>query len=197
MLCGSWNRASRAGILSRVTTQTAAPARRRRAALAITLGVVVVLLIGFFLFAGLYTDALWFGKLGYSQVLYTEWLTIATLFVIGFLAMAVPVIVTVQLAYRLRRHPWVRPRTVDQVQRHRAEVPVSGGRGQDELDGRSRRGRYRLGQSGVRGCDGDQAEHRRHDGDERSSHGAESRYRVGREVAPMLTGSGARCTPGR
>ncbi len=63
---------------------------------------MVVLLIGFFLFAGLYTDALWFGKLGYSGVLYTEWLTIAALFVIGFLAMAVPVIVTIQLAYRLR-----------------------------------------------------------------------------------------------
>lgn len=63
---------------------------------------MVVLLIGFFLFAGLYTDALWFGKLGYSGVLYTEWLTIAALFVVGFLAMAVPVIVTIQLAYRLR-----------------------------------------------------------------------------------------------
>lgn len=63
---------------------------------------MVVLLIGFFLFAGLYTDALWFGKLGYSGVLYTEWLTIAALFVIGLLAMAVPVIVTIQLAYRLR-----------------------------------------------------------------------------------------------
>jgi uncharacterized membrane protein (UPF0182 family) len=66
------------------------------------LGVVVVLLIGFFLFAGLYTDALWFGKLGFSSVLYTEWLTIATLFVVGFLGMAVPVVLTVQLAYRLR-----------------------------------------------------------------------------------------------
>ncbi|MGN6445516.1 UPF0182 family membrane protein [Amnibacterium sp.] len=85
-----------------MTTQAAAPARRRRAALAITLGVVVVLLIGFFLFAGLYTDALWFGKLGYSGVLYTEWLTIASLFVVGFVAMAGPVILTIQLAYRLR-----------------------------------------------------------------------------------------------
>jgi uncharacterized membrane protein (UPF0182 family) len=66
------------------------------------LGVVVVLLIGFFLFAGLYTDALWFGKLGFSSVLYTEWLTIAALFVVGFLGMAVPVAVTIQLAYRLR-----------------------------------------------------------------------------------------------
>ena len=85
-----------------MTTQAAAPARRRRAVLAITLGVVVVLLIGFFLFAGLYTDALWFGQLGYSTVLYTEWITIALLFVVGFLGMAVPVILTIQLAYRLR-----------------------------------------------------------------------------------------------
>jgi hypothetical protein len=63
---------------------------------------VVVLLIGFFLFAGLYTDALWFGQLGSSSVLSTERLTIASLFAVGFLAMAVPVILTIQLAYRLR-----------------------------------------------------------------------------------------------
>ncbi|MBW4042198.1 MAG: UPF0182 family protein [Acidobacteria bacterium] len=85
-----------------MTTQAAAPARRRRAVLAITLGVVVVLLIGFFLFAGLYTDALWFGQLGYSPVLYTEWVSIAGLFLIGFLGMAAPVLLTIQLAYRLR-----------------------------------------------------------------------------------------------
>ena len=85
-----------------MTTPAAAPARRRRAALAITLGVVVVLLIGFFLFAGLYTDALWFGQLGFQNVLFTQWTAIAGLFVVGFLSMAVPVAVTVQLAYRLR-----------------------------------------------------------------------------------------------
>ena len=85
-----------------MTTQTAAPARRRRAALAITLGVVVVLLIGFFLFAGLYTDVLWFGQLGFQSVLFTEWLTISVLFVIGFVGMAVPVALTIQLAHRLR-----------------------------------------------------------------------------------------------
>ncbi|HET6826231.1 MAG TPA: UPF0182 family protein [Amnibacterium sp.] len=85
-----------------VTTPAAAPARRRRAALAITLGIVVVLLIGFFLFAGLYADVLWYDQLGYLRVLLTEWLTISTLFVLGFLGMAVPVFVTIQLAYRLR-----------------------------------------------------------------------------------------------
>jgi uncharacterized membrane protein (UPF0182 family) len=85
-----------------VTTQAAAPTRRRRAALAITLGVVVVLLIGFFLFAGLYADVLWYDQLGFLRVLLTEWLTIVSLFVIGFLGMAAPVFVTIQLAYRLR-----------------------------------------------------------------------------------------------
>jgi uncharacterized membrane protein (UPF0182 family) len=85
-----------------VTSPAASPARRRRAALAITLGAVVVLLIAFFIFAGLYTDVLWFAQLGYQNVLITEWLTIGTLFVLGFLGMAVPVFVSIQLAYRLR-----------------------------------------------------------------------------------------------
>ncbi|MGN6743128.1 MAG: UPF0182 family membrane protein [Amnibacterium sp.] len=85
-----------------VTTQAAAPARRRRAALAITSGVVVVLLIGFFLFAGLYADVLWYDQLGYLRVLLTEWLTITSLFVLGFLGMAAPVFLSIQLAYRLR-----------------------------------------------------------------------------------------------
>ena len=63
---------------------------------------MVVLLIGFFLFAGLYTDALWFGQLGFQNVLYTEWLTIAVLFLVGFIGMAVPLALSIQLAYRLR-----------------------------------------------------------------------------------------------
>ncbi len=62
----------------------------------------MVLLIAFFLFAGLYADALWYTQLGFQNVLFTEWLTIAALFAVGFLGMAVPVAVTIQLAYRLR-----------------------------------------------------------------------------------------------
>ncbi|MDQ1531170.1 MAG: uncharacterized protein QOE37_1275, partial [Microbacteriaceae bacterium] len=85
-----------------MTSPAAAPARRRRAALAITLGIVVVLLIGFFIFAGLYTDVLWFTQVGYQNVLFTEWLTISTLFVLGFVGMAGPVFVSIQLAYRMR-----------------------------------------------------------------------------------------------
>ncbi len=63
---------------------------------------MVVLLIAFFIFAGLYADVLWYRQLGYLPVLTTEWLTIASLFVIGFIGMAVPVYVSIQLAYRLR-----------------------------------------------------------------------------------------------
>lgn len=63
---------------------------------------MVVLLIAFFVFAGLYADVLWYRQLGYLPVLTTEWLTIASLFVIGFVGMAAPVYVSIQLAYRLR-----------------------------------------------------------------------------------------------
>lgn len=63
---------------------------------------MVVLLIAFFVFAGLYADVLWYQKLGYLSVLTTEWLTIGSLFVVGFIGMAVPIYVSIQLAYRLR-----------------------------------------------------------------------------------------------
>jgi hypothetical protein len=56
----------------------------------------------FFIFAGLYADILWFDQLGFLNVLTTQWLAGTALFFIGFLAMAVPVWLSIQLAYRLR-----------------------------------------------------------------------------------------------
>ena len=56
----------------------------------------------FFIFAGLYTDVLWFDQLGFLNVLTTQWIAGTVLFLIGFVAMAVPVWVSIQLAYRLR-----------------------------------------------------------------------------------------------
>jgi uncharacterized membrane protein (UPF0182 family) len=75
---------------------------RRRLPLAITLVVVGALVVAFFLFTGLYTDYLWFSQLGYASVLTTQWAAIAVMFVVGFVAMALPVWVTINLAYRLR-----------------------------------------------------------------------------------------------
>ncbi|TFD31443.1 UPF0182 family protein [Cryobacterium sp. TMT1-19] len=60
------------------------------------------LVIIFFVFAGLYADVLWFDQLGFLTVLTTQWFAGAVLFLIGFVAMAVPVWASIQIAYRLR-----------------------------------------------------------------------------------------------
>ncbi|MGW9184657.1 UPF0182 family membrane protein [Agromyces sp. NPDC055661] len=75
---------------------------RRRAPILITIGVVALLVIGFFVFVGLYADVLWYDQLGFLNVLTTEWIARIVLFLIGFLAMAVPVWASIQLAYRTR-----------------------------------------------------------------------------------------------
>ncbi|GAB3126577.1 UPF0182 family protein [Glaciibacter psychrotolerans] len=62
------------------------------------MGLVVV----FFIAAGFYTDVLWFNQLGFLGVLTTQWLASSVLFLIGFVGMAVPVWVSIQLAYKLR-----------------------------------------------------------------------------------------------
>ena len=75
---------------------------RRRAPIVITIAVVAALVIAFFVFTGLYADVLWYDQLGYLPVLTTEWVSRLVLFAIGFLAMAVPVWASIQIAYRSR-----------------------------------------------------------------------------------------------
>ncbi|MDH6236186.1 UPF0182 family protein [Cryobacterium sp. CG_9.6] len=76
--------------------------RRGRTPLAITAAIIAGLVILFFIFAGLYTDVLWFDQLGFLNVLTTQWIATAVLFLIGFIAMAVPVWISIQIAYRKR-----------------------------------------------------------------------------------------------
>ncbi|HEY0246666.1 MAG TPA: UPF0182 family protein [Gryllotalpicola sp.] len=76
--------------------------RRRRAAVWITIGAIVVLIIAFFIFAGLFTDVLWFRQLGYVGVLTTQWWWSLGMFAVGFLGMGAPLWAAIQLAYRLR-----------------------------------------------------------------------------------------------
>jgi len=86
-----------------VSAQTQEPRiPRRRAPIAVTIGVVAVLVIAFFVFVGLYADVLWYDQLGFLNVLTTEWVARLVLFAIGFLAMAVPVWGSIQIAYRTR-----------------------------------------------------------------------------------------------
>jgi len=81
---------------------TSTPPNPVRRAIAITVGVLVVLVIAFFAFASLYTDWLWFRQLGFDGVLVTQWTARVVMFIIGFVAMAAPVFAAIQLAYRLR-----------------------------------------------------------------------------------------------
>ena len=85
-----------------MTTTAAEPAKRSRAPLAITAAILAALVIAFFIFAGFYADVLWYDHLGYLGVLLTQWGTTAALFFIGFLAMAIPVFISIQVAYRSR-----------------------------------------------------------------------------------------------
>ena len=87
-------------------TTTSAPNRATpspsRRILAISLAIIAALVVGFFIFASLYADWLWYDQLGFQEVLLTQWVARVIMFVVGFLGMAVPLWVTIQLAYRLR-----------------------------------------------------------------------------------------------
>lgn len=78
---------------------TPSPIRR---AIGITLAVIAAVVVGFFVFATLFADWLWYDQLGFSGVLLTQWTARVVMFVTGFLAMAIPVFAAIQLAYRLR-----------------------------------------------------------------------------------------------
>jgi uncharacterized membrane protein (UPF0182 family) len=80
---------------------SATPNRSRRI-IAISLAIIAALVVAFFVFANLYADWLWFDQLGFASVLTTQWIARVVMFVVGFLAMALPVWLTIQLAYRLR-----------------------------------------------------------------------------------------------
>ncbi|HWI31905.1 MAG TPA: UPF0182 family protein [Microbacterium sp.] len=86
------------------TTSAPRPAtpNRSRRIISISLLVIAALVIGFFVFASLFADWLWFEQLGFESVLLTQWIARVTMFVVGFLGMAVPVWLAIQLAYRLR-----------------------------------------------------------------------------------------------
>jgi uncharacterized membrane protein (UPF0182 family) len=85
------------------SSQAARPtAQRSRTPLVVAIGVIAVLVIGFFVFAGLYADWLWYAQLGFLEVLTTQWTASAVMFAIGFVAMAVPVWVSIEIAFRWR-----------------------------------------------------------------------------------------------
>jgi uncharacterized membrane protein (UPF0182 family) len=85
-----------------LSTTVNQPVNRTRATIAIAAAILAVLVILFFIFASLYTEVLWFEQLGFQDVLFTQWAAGAVMFLIGFLAMAVPVWLSLQIAFRFR-----------------------------------------------------------------------------------------------
>ncbi|WP_336645079.1 UPF0182 family membrane protein [Microbacterium sp. USHLN186] len=81
--------------------QPATPSTSRRI-LGISVAIIAAVIAAFFVFASLYTEFLWFDQLDFARVLTTQWIATATMFVIGFLGMALPIFLCIQLAYRLR-----------------------------------------------------------------------------------------------
>lgn len=83
-------------------TRETAPARSNRTPLIAAIVVIGALVVAFFAFAALYADWLWFQQLGFLNVLTTQWLAMGIMAAIGFVAMAVPVWLSIELAYRFR-----------------------------------------------------------------------------------------------
>ncbi|NHI17288.1 UPF0182 family protein [Microbacterium excoecariae] len=78
---------------------SSSPTRRIVIATVVTIAVLLAVLFGM---ANLYTDLLWFRQLGFSSVLTTQWIARVVMFVVGFVGMAVPLWVAINLAYRMR-----------------------------------------------------------------------------------------------
>ncbi|MDF1479550.1 UPF0182 family protein [Leifsonia sp. H3M29-4] len=87
-----------------MSTSSATPptSNRTRVTLTIAAVIIAVIVIAFFVVANLYTDVLWFDQLGFLNVLTTQWVAGGVMFLIGFVAMALPVWVSIEIAFRSR-----------------------------------------------------------------------------------------------
>ncbi len=94
-------------------TPVVPPRRRRRGPLLPTLVVLGVLIVAFVGFAEIWTNFLWFDQLGFGEVLRTQLLTQALLFIAGALVMGISVWVSLSAAYRTR--PVYAPSTPEQA----------------------------------------------------------------------------------
>lgn len=82
---------------------TEAPqAKGRISPIAVTVVIVAVLILGFLGVAAVFTEVLWYRQLGYLPVFTTQWTAAGVMFLIGFLGMAVPTFLAIDIAYRTR-----------------------------------------------------------------------------------------------
>lgn len=70
--------------------------------LVITIAILIALIVIFFAVSTVYADVLWYEQLGYLNVMATQWGATAGFFILGFIAMAIPVWASIAIAYRTR-----------------------------------------------------------------------------------------------
>ena len=70
--------------------------------LAVTIVIVVALILGFLAAAAVAAEVLWYRQVGFLPVLTTQWIAAGTMFVLGFLGLAVPLFFAIDIAYRKR-----------------------------------------------------------------------------------------------
>lgn len=63
---------------------------------------MVALIISFLALSSVMTEVLWFDQLGYLPVFATQWIAAAAMFLVGFFAMAIPLFLSIDIAYRKR-----------------------------------------------------------------------------------------------
>ncbi|WP_036966972.1 UPF0182 family protein [Promicromonospora kroppenstedtii] len=90
-----------------------APRARRRSPLGVAVVAVAVVIAALLLLAQFWTEVMWFGQLGFSRVIWTEWGMRAALFAGGFAIMAGAVFWSFTAAYRSR--PVYAPSTPEQA----------------------------------------------------------------------------------
>ena len=86
---------------------------RKVSPLAVTIGVLAVVVVGLFLAANIWTEVLWFQQLGFAEVLWMHWGMRAALFVVGFLIMSAAVWFSLNRAFKSR--PIYAPSTPEQA----------------------------------------------------------------------------------
>lgn len=87
--------------MSQTQTGTSKP-RRKISPLLVTAIILGVLLVLFLMLASVIGEILWFDQLGFVEILTTQWIAIGVMFVIGFVAMAFPLFLAMELPYRTR-----------------------------------------------------------------------------------------------
>ena len=80
--------------------------------LTLTISIIVAIAVLIGIMSQVWTEVLWFSQIGYARVLWTQWIALIVLFLVGFAIMFGAVFISMTTAYRARRSgcPTTRPR---------------------------------------------------------------------------------------